>query len=247
MCHGTRRGGTNTLLTSMLLGQGVVSKRIDYGLVVVHRGEISLVDGLTGIALLDDTQNTLVQMFVEVLGVAEGARTGRAPARTVVDLVIVCVEIDITRAGPANGAALGQTTDRCLLTTVGRSLLDLMYVGQVSFEDVGPVEGFLGGGTHAGTEWTKHRPLVVGQRMSVLVVLARESLLRILARGDGALLRPLRLMGECMGFEVAEDAATFWIRASTAFPAVVARLDPSRGWTVDALTRGRRQFLARGG
>ena len=186
-------------------------------------------------------------MLVKVLGVAEGARTGRAPAERVVDIVVVRVEIEITRAGPAIGAALGQTTDRCLLATVGRSLLDLMDVCKVSFEDISSVEGFLGGGTHAGTEWTKHRPLVVGQRMSVLVVLPRESLLGILARGDGTLLRPLRLMSEGMGLEIAEDPAALWVRASTTFLAVVARLDPSRGWTVDTFTRGRRHLLARGG
>lgn len=77
----------------------------------------------------------------------------------------------------------------------------------MSFEDVGAVETFLRGGARAGAESANHGPLVVSQGVPVLVVLASEPFVVVVAGSDRALLWPLRLMGKHVSFDVLEKSA----------------------------------------
>lgn len=62
------------------------------------------------------------------------------------------------------------------------------------------------------------------ERVSVLVVLARETLDVVLASSDRALLRPLSPMSEHVCLEVLEDAATLWQWAKAFLACLVVQL-----------------------
>ena len=63
------------------------------------------------------------------------------------------------------------------MPAVGWGLLDAMDDHEVSFEDVGAVEGFLHLGTGAGAEAAHHGAFVVRERVALAVVFACKPLL----------------------------------------------------------------------
>lgn len=65
--------------------------------------------------------------------------------------------------------------------------------------------------------------------MPVLVVFPGESLLVVLARGNGALLGPLRLMGEHVGLEVLEEATAVGMGAPPFFLGVIVQFRAAGG------------------
>lgn len=163
-------------------GQVVLLERlVDTG-VVLNLGEALGVDGLGGVLLLDDAQDTVVEMLVKVLGVGEGLRAGAALAGGV--------------GGVAGELLAGVDGGGGLLAAVGRRLFDAVHRGQVALEDVGAVKRLFGGRAGAGAETADHGALVMGQGVAVLVVLAREALDVVLAGLDGALFGALGLVGE---------------------------------------------------
>lgn len=83
----------------------------------------------------------------------------------------------------------------------------------MSLEDVCAVEALLRRAARARAERTDHRPLVVRQGVSVLVVFACETFGVVLAGWDGALLWPLVLVSEHVRFEVFEVSAACRVRA----------------------------------
>lgn len=80
-------------------------------------------------------------------------------------------------------------------------------------EDVCAVEALFCRTTGAGAESADHGTLVVGQSVSVLVVLASEPFGVVLASGNRALLRALVLVSEHVCLEVFEMPATSRVRA----------------------------------
>jgi hypothetical protein len=85
----------------------------------------------------------------------------------------------------------------------------------MSLEDVCAVETLLRRAAGARAEGTDHRPLVVSQSVSVLVVLAGEAFGVILAGRDWALFGPLVLVSEHVRLEVLEVSAACSVRAET--------------------------------
>lgn len=83
----------------------------------------------------------------------------------------------------------------------------------MSLEDVCAVEALLRRAARARAERTDHRPLVVRQGVSVLVVFACETFGVVLAGWDGALFWPLVLVSEHVRFEVFEVSAACRVRA----------------------------------
>jgi len=132
-------------------------------------------------------EDTVVEMFVEILGIGKMEATGGA----------------LSNSRRVFGLG-GQIDWEALLASVWWVLLDLVDGSEMTLEDVGTVEGFFGGGAGARTETTDHSPLVMCEGMALTIVLAGESLSVILAADDGALLWSLVLMGEHMSLEVAE-------------------------------------------
>lgn len=94
----------------------------------------------------------------------------------------------------------------------------------MSLKNICTIEALLRGGTRAGAEAAHHRALVMGQSVSVLVVLSRKAFVMVLTSDDGALLGSLGLMGQQVSFEILEDLATIRMRASTLFGTFFTRL-----------------------
>src|ERR1700712_81676 len=90
-------------------------------------GKMVVIDGLTGLFLLYDSQDTVIEMFIEVLCIDEGGGASRALASGI--LAIAC-----QLPGRACWTALA---------AVGGCLFNTMDGGQVSLEDVGAVETLL--------------------------------------------------------------------------------------------------------
>ena len=84
----------------------------------------------------------------------------------------------------------------------------------MSFENIRSVEALLHRRARAWTKTAHHSPLVVGQGMPVLVVLARKPFLVVLAIQDRALFRAFRLMGKHVCFQILENSSTVWMRTS---------------------------------
>lgn len=80
----------------------------------------------------------------------------------------------------------------------------------MSLEDICSVEALLCCTAASWAKATYHGAFVVGQGMSVLVVSSSKSLDVVLARWDGALLRPCLLVCEHVCLEVLELLATRW-------------------------------------
>ena len=85
----------------------------------------------------------------------------------------------------------------------------------MSLEDIGSVEALLRRAPAAWTETANHRPLVVSQGVSVLVVLPRESLGVVFTSGDRALFRSLILVREHVRLEILNMSAACGNRAET--------------------------------
>ena len=118
-------------------------------------------------------------MLIKVLSIGEGLRARGALACGI-----------LTVAGEFAVAGSGRT-----LPAVGGCLLHSMYRGQVSLENIGPVKALLGWRPRSWAEATDHGTFVVGQGVSVLVVLSSKALLIIFTGQDGAFLGPFGLMG----------------------------------------------------
>lgn len=176
-------------------------------------GQSLLVDCLGGFFLLHNAQNTVVQMLVELLCIAEQDGTGGAFAGGVG--AVVCALL-----GRSVGAALA---------AVGRSLLDSMDRGQVALEDVGAVETLLGGGAGPRAEAADHCALVVGKSVAVLVIFARKALGVVFAGHNGAFFGALGLVGEHVGFEILEDATAVGEGAAALFLDLVVGFDTAEG------------------
>lgn len=99
----------------------------------------------------------------------------------------------------------------------------------MSLEDVRAVEALLGRRAGARAEAAHHGPLVVGQGVAVLVVFASEALGVVLTGDDRTFLRPFGLVGEHVGLQVLEDAATVRVRASPFLFDLVICLDAAQG------------------
>lgn len=87
------------------------------------------------------------------------------------------------------------------------------------FEDVRTVEALFRGASRAGAEAAHHSALVVGQGVSVLVVLAGKAFGVVFASGNWALLRALVLVREHVRLEVLEVLAAcgVWAKAFVGF------------------------------
>ena len=91
----------------------------------------------------------------------------------------------------------------------------------MSLENISTIEALLGGGPGAWAEVADHGAFVVCQSVTVLVVLAREAFLMVLASHNRALFRSFGLMRQHMGFEIFEEATAVGIRASAPFSTVI--------------------------
>lgn len=190
-------------------GQVVLLQSLVNTAVVLHLGKALGVDGLGGVLLLNNAEDTVVKMLVEVLGVGESLRAGAALAGRIGSVTSKLL------AGVDGGGGL--------LAAVRGRLLDAVNCGEMALEHVGAVEGLLGSGARAGAEATDHGALVMGQGVAVLVVLASKALDVVLAGLDGALLGALRLVGEHVRLEVLEDFAAVGVGASLALLGLVTR------------------------
>ena len=107
-----------------------------------------------------------------------------------------------------------------------------MNRSQMTFEDVGSIKALLGCRARAWTETAHHRTLVMGQGVSILVILARESLLIVLTSENGTFFGSFRLMSKHMSFQVLEDPPTIWVRASASVSTFVVGLECGRLWAL---------------
>lgn len=171
-------------------GQRVLRQGLVDLFVVLNLGESPGIDGLGWVLLLHDAKHTVIQMLVEVLSVGEGNRTGRTLASGV--------------GGVARQFLAAVDVGRSLLPAVWWCLLNTVYGCQVTLEDVRSVERLLGGRARAGTETTHHCPFVVGQGVSVLVVLSCKTFDVVVTGLNRALLWPLSLMGQHVRLQVFE-------------------------------------------
>lgn len=98
----------------------------------------------------------------------------------------------------------------------------------MTLEDIGAVEALLRGGAGSRAEIAHHGTLIVCQGVPVLVVLACEAFLVILARNDWTFLRSLRLMGQHMSLQIFEYSSTVRVWASASFSAIIVESDACR-------------------
>ena len=94
----------------------------------------------------------------------------------------------------------------------------------MSFEDIGSVEALLRWRSRPGTKATDHGSLVVGQGVSIFVVLSCKALLVVFTSQDGTFLGTFGLMCEHVGLQVFEDFAALGMRASSLFPTFLIQL-----------------------
>ena len=80
----------------------------------------------------------------------------------------------------------------------------------MTLEYIRAVKALLGRRAGAGTETANHRPLIMRQSMAVLVILSRKAFPVVVASGDWALLRALKLMSKHVRLKVLECLATVW-------------------------------------
>lgn len=147
-------------------------------------------------------------MLVKVLSIGKGLRTGGALAGGILTVAGEFAIAGSGRAFPAVGGSLLHTMDRC----------------QMSLEDVGSVEALFGWRPRSWAEAADHGAFVVGQGVSVLIVLSSEAFLVIFTGQDGAFFGPFRLMGQHMSLEVLEDFATVGVGTSSLLAALIVLL-----------------------
>lgn len=94
----------------------------------------------------------------------------------------------------------------------------------MSFEDIGSVEALLCGRAGARAKTADHGALVMGQSMSILVVLSGKALLVVFTCQDGTFLWSLGLVSQHVCFQVFEDFAAISMGASTLLSALVIKL-----------------------
>lgn len=73
--------------------------------------------------------------------------------------------------------------------------------------------------------------------MPVLIILASETFVVVVAGSDRALLWPLRLMGKHVSFDVLEKSATLWDRATASLFSVFVVLKADRPWALLRVAR----------
>lgn len=183
-------------------------------------GEELLVDGLAGVGLLNHTENAVVKMLVELLGIRKGDTASGA-----------------STSHALNGAGGSLRRRGRLLAAIGWGLLHAVYGGKMSLEHIRTVEALLRGRARARTETANHRSLVMRQSMTVLVVFACEALEVVFAGDDGALFGALRLVSEHVRLQVLEDAATLWNRAETLLHCLLVELEATTASTAVGMPR----------
>lgn len=185
--------------------------------IALHRRKIPLVDGFARISLLDDAQNTFVQVLVKVLRVAERAGTRRAFARGV-------SRIARRNARTSATHAIRRLSGRGPLAAVRRCLLHVVDVSQVPLEHIRSVERLFGGRSRAWTKIAHHCPFIMGQCVPILVVFPGEPTPMKLAAFDRTFFRTFALMGQGVGFEIFEHLAAVRIGAAATLFAFSVRL-----------------------
>jgi hypothetical protein len=188
------------------LGQTVAVQCLGDVFVLGNRRQKTLVDSLAGVGLLHYAEYAVVQVLVELLRVGKSDGAGRAST------------------GDISLACKGFAAANRLLAAVGGVLFDTMDRREMSFENVGAVEALLSRRPAPRAEAADHRPFVVCECMPVLVVLPCEAFNIVLARGDGALFRPLIQVGEHVCFQVLEDSAAFRKKAKSLFARLVVQI-----------------------
>lgn len=156
--------------------------------VLLNLCKSSSIDGLRWFCLLDSANNTVIKMLIEFLSTSEDEGTCGTLSSGIIGVsrqLLVVVD-----------AASG------LLAAVWWCLLDTMHGSQVPLEDIGTIERLFSRRSRARAESTDHRPLVVGQSVSVFVIFAREALDMIITCLNGTLFRPLILVSDLVSFHV---------------------------------------------
>jgi len=172
-----------------LCGDIVTTQGCLDSLVICHRGQQPLVDGLAWVNLLNNSQYTVVQMLVECLSVGKDDTTSRTRA----SYLLVSISAACSRA---------------LSSRVWCSLLDTMDRGQMSLEDICAVETLLTRTTTARTEPANHCSFIVSQCVPVLVVFAGEPLDVVVTGWNRALFWSFVLVCEHVRLEVFDVSAT---------------------------------------
>lgn len=156
--------------------QVMLFHRLLHLLVRVDLCQSLLVDSLTGLFLLHNTENTVVQMLVEILGIAECTRASRALASRI-------------GAGPCLGCCVGT-----LPPGIRGSLFHAMHGGQMTLEDICSVEALFRRRPRPRAKPADHGTFIVGQSVTVLVVLTSETFGVVFASDNGAFFRSFGLM-----------------------------------------------------
>jgi hypothetical protein len=179
--------------------------------------KVGFVDGGRWLRLDDLVEDTVVEMLVELLGVQEGEATSGALAGDTLwkawegrarggwGRVLGGWSSCHVRAWRGLGGWATRAAGALLAATVRWSLLNIVNGHQMSLEDICAVEGLFGGKTGAWAETADHGTLVMGEGMSLAIVLSREPLLGVLAGSDWALFWSLALVSKLMSAKVTED------------------------------------------
>lgn len=182
-------GSIRVLVVGELVDGGLAGVDGWVDILLLDSGEMEVVD-VGGWLLLDNLlEDAVVEMLVEVLGIGKVKTAGRTLSDGAEHSVL---------------AALAHVDWNTLLAGVWWVLLNVVNRGQVSLENIGTVEGFLGGGSRSWAETTNHGTFVMCESVSLAIVLASKSLAVVLASHDWALLWSLILMSEHVGLEIAE-------------------------------------------
>ncbi len=196
--------------TVHIVGEHVPIQRFMNGGIVCYLRQPLLVDGLTRLFLSHNSKDAVVEMFVKVLCIFEGVRARRA---------LSC------RVGTVVQELLRGTRARNPLTAIRSGLFDPVDCREMTFEHVCAIEAFLRRRTRTRAKSTDHRPPVVGEGVSILVVLSSEPLQVILAGHDRAFFWAFGLVRQHVRLEVLENASTVGIRASPFFDVFVFALE----------------------
>ncbi len=102
----------------------------------------------------------------------------------------------------------------------------------MTLEDVSAIETLLGSRARSRAESAHHVALVMGQGMSILIVLAGKALLVVVACHNRTFFRPFRLMGKHVRLQVLEQPATVNVWTTAPFPTIFVESNAGRSWAV---------------